>query len=319
MKHKNIILLLLLISSLSFAQQAITGIVKSAKDQQPLPGVTILIKGTTTGVITNFDGEYRINAPLNSTLVFSYVGFLTQEVTLNNQKILNVNLQENISKLDEILVVGYGTQKKSDITGSLASVKVGDLTTIPLARTDEVLQGQVPGVQVVSSDASPNANVSIRIRGVSSINGGSEPLIIIDGIQGGILSDVHPNDIQSIEVLKDASATAIYGSRGSSGVILVTTKKGKNHKPTLSYNTYTTLHEVRKTLDLLSPSQYSRYVNSVRTSAGQPLVFSEDDIAGFDAGGGTDWQDAIFRAGITQNHHISVRGGNDNVNYNIAR
>ncbi|MDA9970537.1 TonB-dependent receptor [Flavobacteriaceae bacterium] len=318
MKHKNIILLLLLISSLSFAQQAITGTVKSAEDQQPLPEVTILVKGTSTGVSTNFDGEYTINAPLNSTLVFSYVGFLTQEVALNNQKIINVNLQENISKLDEILLVGYGTQKKSDITGSVASVKVGDLTSIPLARTDEVLQGQVPGVQVVSSDASPNANVSIRIRGVSSINGGSDPLIIIDGVQGGVLSDVHPNDIQSMEVLKDASATAIYGSRGSSGVILVTTKKGKNHKPTLSYNTYTTFHEVRKTLDLLSPSQYSKYVNSVRTSNGQPLVFSDDDIAGFDAGGGTDWQDAIFKSGITQNHHISVRGGNDNVNYNIA-
>ena len=201
MKHKNIILLLLLISSLSFAQQAIIGTVKSAEDQQPLPGVTILVKGTSTGVSTNFDGEYTINAPLNSTLVFSYVGFLTQEVALNNQKIINVNLQENISKLDEILVVGYGTQKKSDITGSVASVKVGDLTSIPLARTDEVLQGQVPGVQVVSSDASPNANVSIRIRGVSSINGGSDPLIIIDGVQGGVLSDVHPNDIQSMEVI----------------------------------------------------------------------------------------------------------------------
>ncbi|MDO5980950.1 SusC/RagA family TonB-linked outer membrane protein [Flavivirga spongiicola] len=319
MKQKlGVLLLFLLITSVSLAQQTIIGLVTSTEDNQPLPGVTILLKGTTIGATTDFDGNFSIEAPSTGILVFSYVGYLTQEISINNQIKLSVILQEDVSKLDEVVVVGYGTQKKSDITGAVTSVKVGELTSIPLARTDEVLQGQVAGVQVNSNDASPNSNVSIRIRGVSSINGGNNPLVIVDGTQGVSLSDIHPNDIKSMEVLKDASATAIYGSRGASGVILITTKKGRNEKPTLTYNGYTTLHSVREKLDLMNASQYAQYINRNRVARGLAEIFSSQQLTDFAAGGGTDWQDEIFKTGTTQNHHLTIGGGTDNVNYNIS-
>ena len=319
MKQKiNIVFLLLLITSMSFAQQTITGVVTSAGDSQPLPGVTILLKGTTTGATTDFDGNFSIEAPSSGVLVFSYIGFLTQETAVKNQRKLNIALQEDISKLDEVIVVGYGTQKKSDITGAVASVKVSDLQSIPSSRVDEVLQGQVAGVQINNNDASPNANVSVRIRGVSSINGGNDPLVVIDGVQGNNLGDIHPNDIKSMKVLKDASATAIYGSRGASGVILITTKKGKNKKPELTYNTYTTIHEVREKLDLLNASQYAQYINDNRQVRGLPLVFSDNQIQDFNNGGGTDWQDKIFRSGFSHNQHLNISGGNEDVIYSIS-
>ncbi len=318
MKQKlSILLLFLLITSISFAQQTITGIV-TAVDNQPLPGVTILLKGTTTGTTTDFDGNFSIEAPSNGVLIFSYIGFLTQEAAINNQTKLSITLKEDISRLDEVIVVGYGTQKKSDITGAVTSVKVGELTSIPLARTDEVLQGQVAGVQINNNDASPNASSTIRIRGVSSINGGSNPLIIIDGTQGASLSDVHPNDIKSIEVLKDASATAIYGSRGAAGVILITTKKGRLEKPTLTYNGYTTLHSIREKLDFMNGSQYAQYINRNRVVRGIAEVFSPTQLSDIAASGGTDWQDEIFRSGITQNHHLTIGGGTEDLDYNIS-
>ncbi|GAA3611429.1 TonB-dependent receptor [Flavivirga amylovorans] len=313
------LLFLFLTTSLAFAQQTITGTITDANSSQPLPGVSVQLKGTTIGVASDFDGKFSIEAPTNGTLMFSYLGFSTQEIAINEQLTINVQLQEDAAQLDAVVVVGYGTQKKSDVTGAVASVKVDELQSIPLARADEVLQGQVAGVQVNNNDASPNANVSIRIRGVSSINGGSNPLIIIDGAQGVSIGDVHPNDIQSMEVLKDASATAIYGSRGASGVILITTKKGvKGSKPSISYNMFTTLHTVREKLDLLNASQYARYINDNRAARTLPTVFSDADIAGFDAGAGTDWQDAIFRTGATHNHHVNVSGATDNTTYNIS-
>ena len=310
MKQKlSTLLLFLLITSISFAQQTITGIV-TAEDNQPLPGVTILLKGTTTGTSTDFDGNFSIEAPLDGVLSFSYVGFVSQDVAINNKTVINIQLQEDISKLDEVIVVGYGTQKKSDITGAVTSVKVDELTSIPLARADEVLQGQVAGVQINNNDASPNSSVSIRIRGVSSINGGSNPLVIVDGTQGASLSDIHPNDIKSMEVLKDASATAIYGSRGAAGVILITTKKGRLEKPTLTYNGYTTLHDVREKLDFMNASQYAQYINRNRAARGLAEVFSSSQLSDLAANGGTDWQDEIFRTGVTQNHHFNYWRGN---------
>lgn len=318
MKQRLSILLFIFIASASFAQQTVTGVVKTSPDNQPLPGATVLLKNTTIGTTTDFDGKFTIVVPSNGVLVFSYVGFVTQEIDINVNTNWTIQMQEDISKLDEVIVVGYGTQKKSDITGSVVSVKVEELQNIPSARADEALQGQVAGVQINNNDASPNADISIRIRGVSSINGGNDPLVVIDGVQGARLNDVHPNDIQSMEVLKDASATAIYGSRGASGVILITTKKGKSKKPSLSYTTYTTMHEVRKTLGLLNPLQYASYINDNRIARGLPLVYSNDDLAGFANGEGTNWQDAIFRTGNSQNHHVNINGGNDNIVYSFS-
>ena len=302
------------------AQQTLKGSIVSKNDGLPLSGVSIIVKGTNKGIVSDNDGNFSFNVSPDDTLVISYLGFLPQEISVNNvSDYLQVILEEDVAKLDEVVVVGYGTQKKSDVTGAVASVKVNELQSIPLARADEVLQGQVAGVQVNNNDASPNGDVSIRIRGVSSINGGSNPLIIIDGLQGGKLSDVHPNDIKSLEVLKDASATAIYGSRGASGVILITTKKGtKKAKPSIVYNVYTTFHEVRKKLDLLNAGQYARYINENRLARSKEQVFSAGEIAKFDSGGGTDWQDEIFQRGTTVNHHLNISGGAENIEYSIS-
>ncbi len=319
MKYKiKTLILLLCITYTSFAQQTITGVVKSAKDNETLPGVSLVIKGTTNGTVTNFDGNFSIDVPTDGILVISYIGFQKQEIQINNQSALEILLEEDVVKLDEVVVVGYGTQKKSDITGSVTSVKVDELRQVPVARADEVLQGRVAGVQITNNDASPNSNISIRIRGVSSINGGSNPLIIIDGVQGVSLSDVHPNDIKSMEVLKDASATSIYGSRGASGVILITTHKGKSKKPQLTFNSYVTVHNVLKKMDFMNAHQYALNVNENRVARELPLVFSDEELSHFQANGGTDWQDKIFQTGISHNQHLNVSGATENLSYSIS-
>ena len=303
--------------NLSYAQQTISGTVTTA-DTTPLPGVSVVVEGTSVGKSTDFDGNFSINAPSTGTLVFSYIGFVTQEVNINNQSQLTVVLQEDVSQLDEVVLVGYNTQKKSDIVGAITSVKVGEIQEIPIARADQALQGRVAGLQITNNDASANGSVSIRVRGVSSINGGSDPLIIVDGVQGATLGDVHPNDISSIEVLKDASATAIYGSRGASGVILITTKKGRGQKPTVTVNSYTTIHSILKKHELLDAYRYANLLNTNRASRGLTSVFSAEQLADFKANGGTDWQEEIYRTGLSHNQHININGGTDNVIYSVS-
>lgn len=283
-----------------------------------LPGASILIKGTTNGTTTNLDGDYSILVHEESILTFSFVGYLKQEIVVGSQSMIDLQMTPDAELLDNVVVVGYGTQKKSDITGSVSSVKAETLQNIPLARADEALQGQVAGVRIQNNNAAPNAAVTIRIRGVSSINGGNNPLIVVDGIQGVNLRDIHPNDIASIEVLKDASATAIYGSRGASGVVLVTTKKGKSNKPTVTYNAYGSLTQVRNKLDFLSASQYAEVTNANRLARDLPMVYSDDQITEFRQTRGTDWQDEIFRNAYSHNHHITVSGGNEDMTYSIA-
>ncbi len=321
MKNKIRLSLLLLTFCgwVSWAQITITGTVKSANDNSPLPGVSIVVEGSRTGTTSDFDGNFSIQLPTkNGALLFSYIGFLDQRVVIDDQTALEVLLEEDIAKLDEVVVVGYGTQKKSDIVGAVTSVKVDELQDVPIARTDQALQGRVAGLQITNNDASANGSVTIRIRGISSINGGSNPLIIIDGVQGATLGDVHPNDIKSIEVLKDASATAIYGSRGASGVILITTKKGRNQKPTITINSYTTVHQLLKKFDFLNAHQYATQVNTNRQSRGLPTVFSDAELQSFATNGGTDWQDEIYRSGFSHNQHINVSGGTENMNYSVS-
>jgi TonB-dependent SusC/RagA subfamily outer membrane receptor len=196
----------------------------------PLPGVSVKILGTSGGTVTNGNGEYEVSAPEGASLVFSYIGYLTQTVEVGTKTQINVVLKvdEASQKLSEVIVVGYGTQRKSDLTGSVASISGKDLDKTPVLGADQMLQGRVSGLQLTQSDGQPGSATSIRIRGTNSINSGNEPLYVVDGFAGvGNLTSINPNDIQSIEVLKDASATAIYGSRGANGVILITTKKGK--------------------------------------------------------------------------------------------
>ncbi|QTD38970.1 TonB-dependent receptor [Polaribacter batillariae] len=319
MKKIIIAILFTITSQLLISQEIITvqGTVKADSDKSVLPYVNIIIKGTQIGVSTDFDGNFTIAAPNNGTLVISYLGYVTKEVEINKQKTINIFLKEDAQQLDEIVVVGYGSQKKSDVVGSVSSVKVSDIQNIPLPRADEALQGQVAGVNITNNDASPNANISIRVRGVTSINGGNNPLIVIDGVQGASLSDIHPNDIESMEVLKDASATAIYGSRGASGVILITSKKGRNRKPVITYNTFMSIHQVRKKLDLMNAFQYSNFINENRTARGLPTVFTNAEIDNFRTNS-TDWQNEIFRTGISTNHHLNISGGSDNIVYSLS-
>ncbi len=320
MKYKLLLILFVWFNSstIVLTQQTITGIVLSNTDSFPLPGATVSLKGTDFGTTTDINGKYTIEAPSNGTLVFSFLSFITQEVPINNRTYLQIVLNEDISELEEIVVVGYGTQKKSDVTGAVVSVDVNKLQNIPLNRTDEVLQGQVAGVSIQNNDAAPNGQISIRIRGITSINGGSDPLIVVDGLQGVNLADINPSDIASLEVLKDASATAIYGSRGASGVILVTTKKGIKQKPQITYNSFYSSQHIRKKLDLMNAFEYASFVNENRTARGIPTVFSENEISKFKTTGGTDWQEEIYRPGYSQNQYLNIAGGSEYLTYSIS-
>jgi len=315
---KKIVLLIMLgliVSFSAFAQQTLKGTIRSKADKQPLPGVSVAIKGTLTGGITDLDGNFSIHVKSGDILVASFIGYKTQEIPVGSRTNMDILLEEDVALLDEVVVVGYGIQKKSDITGSVSSVKSENIRNAAFTRTDEALQGQIAGVQVVNNDASPNSSISIRIRGVNSINAASDPLVIIDGMQGGSMSNVHPNDIESIEILKDASATAIYGSRGAGGVILITTKKGGSQKPVITYNVFGALQQVRKKLDIMNASEYAQYINTNREARKLPAVF--DDVSVFE-NNSTDWQDEIFRTGMTQNHHLSISGKSGIISYNIA-
>ena len=315
---KKIVLLImfgLIVSFSAFAQQTLKGTIRSKADKQPLPGVSVAIKGTLTGGITDLDGNFSIHVKSGDILVASFIGYKTQEIPVGSRTNMDILLEEDVALLDEVVVVGYGIQKKSDITGSVSSVKSENIRNAAFTRTDEALQGQIAGVQVVNNDASPNSSISIRIRGVNSINAASDPLVIIDGMQGGSMSNVHPNDIESIEILKDASATAIYGSRGAGGVILITTKKGGSQKPVITYNVFGALQQVRKKLDIMNASEYAQYINTNREARKLPAVF--DDVSVFE-NNSTDWQDEIFRTGMTQNHHLSISGKSGIISYNIA-
>ncbi|MBO9659848.1 MAG: TonB-dependent receptor plug domain-containing protein, partial [Chitinophagaceae bacterium] len=270
---------------------------------QGLQGVNVLVKGTVHGTETDAAGEFKLQISDDSrVLIFSYVGYETTEVAVAGQVNIHVSLKSAQTALSEVVVVGYGVQRKSDITGSVASVKMRDIEKAPSFRIDQSLQGRIAGVVIQMTDASPNAQTAVRIRGASSINGGNDPLVVIDGMQGGSLTTLSPADVASVEVLKDASATAIYGSRGANGVIIVTTKKGDKGKPIVGFNTYLAITGVRKKLDQMSSFDYALTVNANRLDYGLPEVFSSVDLSRFRAGAGTNWQDEIFRKGAIQNY-----------------
>ncbi|WP_318310154.1 TonB-dependent receptor [Flagellimonas crocea] len=285
----------------------------------PLGGANIIEKGTTNGTQADFDGNFELTlSDQNAVLVVSFIGYGRKEIAVNGQSNLTVMLEESAAGLNEVVVVGYGSQRKVDLTGSVVSVATEELEELPVTRTDQALQGRVPGVFIQSTDGSPNGEVNIRIRGSNSLSAGNDPLIVIDGFQGGSLNNLNPNDIESIQVLKDASATAIYGSRGANGVILVTTKTGKIGKPVFTYNTFFSVHTVRRKLDLINAAQYAETVNANRIALGGSAVFSDTEIADYRANGGTDWQDEIFKNGFAQNHVLSISGASDNVDYYIS-
>lgn len=290
------------------AQQTVTGTVISQPDGLPLPGANILVKGTATGATTDMDGTYSIEVQDGaSVLVFSYLGFLSQDVTVGDQTVVDVTLIEDASQLSEIVIVGYGARRKSDVTGSVSSVKADELTAFPVLDAEQALQGRAAGVVVQSNNGGePGAPIKINIRGNTSINASSDPLIVVDGFVGATMPQA--GDIESLQVLKDASATAIYGSRGSNGVVLVTTKKGRSGKLVIELNSTYAVQNTANSLDLLNASDFADYQNQIRTNQGNTTPYEQGD---FD----TDWQDLIYRAGSTSNHQLSFSGGTDKVNY----
>ncbi len=290
------------------AQNTISGKVTD-DGGEPLIGATVSVQGASVGAATDIDGNYSLEAASDAMLVISYTGYEPQTIAVDGRTNINVTLISDAQLLDEVVVIGYGTVKKSDVTGSVSSVKSEDIQAFPLLNAGQALQGRAAGVVVQTQNGGePGADISIRVRGSSSLNASSDPLVVVDGFVGA--SFPQQNDIESIEILKDASATAIYGSRGSGGVILVTTKKGKTGKATVEFNSSFSSQQTTNRLDLLDARGFAEYQNMIRTNAGDPPY-----AQGLE---NTDWQDEIYRTGNTQNHQLSVSGGSENVNYYIS-
>ncbi|PWJ60414.1 iron complex outermembrane receptor protein [Dyadobacter jejuensis] len=309
---------LMISSTLSWAQNvSISGRVTDLRSEG-IPGVTITVKGTTTGTNSDIDGNYTISAPANASLSFSAIGFVTEEIAIGNKTVINVTLKEDIRALEEVVVVGYGTVKKKDATGAVSAIGAKDFQKGVVTSPEQLMQGRVAGVQISQSSGEPGGGINVRIRGTSSVLGGNNPLFVIDGVplsgdntsgsgssQGvgrqaakNPLNFLNPDDIASIDILKDASATAIYGSRGANGVVLITTKKGKG-KGSLDYGFSVGISNITKKYDLLTADEY-------RAAGGQDYEST------------TDWQDEAFRTGITQQHNLSYGGGDQTGNYRFS-
>jgi TonB-linked SusC/RagA family outer membrane protein len=316
MKKRLLTHILLLFSIAAFAQtMTVQGKVTDAKTNEALIGVSVVVKGTTNGTITDLDGHYSIEkVPPNGTLTFSYVGSVAQDIAVSSQKTINVAMEEETSTLKEVVVVGYGTQKRSDVTGAVASVKGKDIASIATPSVAQALQGKIAGVLVTPESGSPGAGAVIRIRGTGTLNN-SNPFYVVDGLLSDDISFVNPNDIESVEVLKDASATAIYGSRGANGVIIVTTKRGKSGKAIIGLSSYYGTQSLVKKIPLTNATEYATLRNIAAKNFGAPLPYANPSVLGE----GTDWQNEIFKTGAPmKNVNLSARGGNDMMTYSIS-
>lgn len=314
-KRGLLLFALLLAFNLAYSQSKVTGRITDSQDNTAIPGVNILVKGTTTGTSSDANGNYSLTLPAaNSTLVFSFTGYTSQDVPVNGKSTINIELEPSSQLLNEVVVVGYGTRKKSDVTGSVAQVGSKDFKEQPVTRVEEALQGRASGVMVSRSSGNPGGDIKVRIRGVNSITGNNDPLVVVDGVIGFSLNSINPNDIESMEVLKDASATAIYGSRGSNGVILVTTKKG-TAKPRIDLDMFTGFSSVPKFIDVLGAADFARIENTRRTRTGGTPVFTDAEITALEASGGTDYQRELFKTGRTNNVQLSTSGKSGKISY----
>jgi len=301
---------------LSAQELSISGKVSLVDDGLGVPGASVMVKGSTVGTTTDIDGNYVLMIPESSKiLVFSFVGMKMQEVLVESKRVINVSLETDNVGLDEVVAVGYGTMRKSDLTGATSRVSAESIMDIQTPNVGQALQGKLSGVMVQSNSGAPGGDMKIRIRGTNSINGSNDPLVIVDGFIGQSLSDLNPNDIESLEVLKDASATAIYGSRGANGVILVSTKRGRNGKIQVAYNGYMGIQNLANKMDLLDAATYAETINEKRLLTGGSVEYTEEQIKNFKENGGTDWQDEVYRTAITQSHDLSVSGKKDGFNF----
>lgn len=305
--------------SLSLLAQDITvsGTVTAKEDGQPLPGVSVVIQGTTIGTITDFDGNYALGVPADGILEFSYIGMKSQTVVVDGKSVIDVVLAEDYTDLDEIVVVGYGVQKKSVVTAAISSVSSEELENSTPTRIEDVMKGRVSGVQITQSSGQPGSDSKVRIRGIGTINN-SEPLYIVDGMAvGGGISYLNPTDIESVEVLKDAASAAVYGARAANGVILITTKKGKSGKASINYDFSYGWQNPWKKKSVLNAKEYMTIINEAELNDNNAPRYSQEQIAG--AGTGTDWQDETFNYDApVQSHQISITGGTDDVTYFVS-
>lgn len=319
----------------SFVQQQrsrkITGSIVD-ETGMPIIGANVKVKGMTTGTITDIDGKFSLEVDNDATLIISYVGYNSMEVKAKDN--LKISLTENTQKIDEVVVIGYGSVKKSDLTGAVASVKTTELQQTPITSIDQGLVGRASGVQVTQTSGMPGAVASIRVRGSSSLQGGNEPLYVIDGFpvysgtgfgntggktQMSGLATVNPSDIESIEILKDAAATAIYGARAANGVVLITTKSGKKGRDLISFESSIGVSSVTKKIDLMDAQEYAKLVNEAYTNDGLSPYYDTNKMSEIaKVGKGTDWQDELFRNGISQNYQLSLSGGDEKTVYAIS-
>ncbi len=297
------------------AGKTIKGVINDEQGETII-GASVIIKGEDTGTTSDMDGRFTLEAPEGAILVISYIGYHTQEVKVRKRSLLRVVLKEDNQLLDEVVVVGYGTVKKSDLTGAVSGVSNRQYKNQPVQRVENILQGRTPGVEVTATSGMPGASMKVRVRGTTSINKSSDPLYVIDGIiSSSGLDGINPSDIQSMEILKDASSTAIYGSRGSNGVILITTKQGSEGKAQVTFDASVGLSTVRKQYDLLSAYEYATALNDIRGSS----TISAEDLEAYKNGTkGINWTDLLTRTGITQDYRLAISGGNEKVKYLIS-
>ncbi|HEY9008428.1 SusC/RagA family TonB-linked outer membrane protein [Ohtaekwangia sp.] len=321
--------LLFLITTLAWSQSTVTGKVTAADDGSGLPGVNIIEKGTSNGTVTDANGNFTITVPGNAVLVFSFVGYQSQEIAVDNRTTINVPLSSDVTALSEVVVIGYGQIDKKDATGALVSLKPGDFNGGVIASPEQLIQGRAAGVQITSASGEPGAGINMRIRGTSSVRSGNNPLFVVDGVplsgddvspgaSNGALGDsppknplnfINPNDIASIDILKDASATAIYGSRGANGVVIITTKSGKSGAGNIEYSYNLGFGHITKKLDLLNRDEFiSAYTQFNGATA----------AAALDKGASTDWQNQVLRTAVTNNHNLSFGGADATGSFRIS-
>lgn len=305
--YKICLIFALLVSGTAMAQDvvSISGIVTD-QTGEPIIGASVAVKGTTTGTMADVDGKYSISAPNNATLVFSYVGMKTKEIAVAGKTAINVTLEEALQSLDEVVVIGYGTQRKADLTTSVASVSADEWADRPIISAQQALQGKAAGVQVIQPSGKPGVGIQVRVRGASSLNAGNDPIYVVDGIITNDITNISPTDIESMQILKDASSAAIYGSRAANGVVLITTKRGVKGKSQIDVSMYAGISKISKKIKTLNTSQYYSLMDEIGESV---------DHANLNY---TDWSKEMYGTGVQQNYQVSLSGSTDKTSYYLS-
>ena len=319
---RTLLLMLFAMISIGISAQTLTlkGNVKDTTGE-PVIGASIVEKGNTTnGTITDLDGNFSLKIDGKKTIVISYIGMKTQEIAVQGRKLINVTMNDDSKALDEVVVIGYGTVSKKDLTGSVASVSAKDIATVPVSSATEALTGKMAGVNITTTEGSPDADIKIRVRGGGSLSQDNSPLYIVDGFPVSSISDIAPSEIQSIDVLKDASSTAIYGARGANGVIIITTKSGKEGKTQVDFGASYGFKKATKFTKVLSPYDYVAYQYELDANNLSNFIYGEyGDLDIWKSVEGTDYQDEIFgRTGNQAQYNVNVSGGSKQFKYNVS-